>query len=67
MTRCSVNKAKMRQMLDRLKKSMGQDDASSASFKLAETDEHHKKPAPKPAPAAPAAPPAPAPALKLQS
>jgi len=39
----SVNKAKMRQLLDRLKKTMGHDDDGNHSFKLAETDEHLKK------------------------
>jgi twitching motility protein PilT len=62
----SVNKTKMRQMLDRLKKSLGNHDDGNHSFKLAETDEHLKKPEP---PAPPAIAPLPAiPAdLKLRS
>ncbi len=39
----SVNKTSMRQMMDRLKKSLGKDDAGAHSFKLKETDEHVKK------------------------
>ena len=39
----SVNKTKMRQSLDRLKKTMGDDADSAHSFKLAHTDEHEKK------------------------
>jgi twitching motility protein PilT len=49
----SVNKSKMRQMLDRLKKSMGKDDAGAHDFKLAPHDEHMKKKEPAPPPAAP--------------
>ena len=46
----SVNKTKMRQALDRLKKTMGNDEDGNHSFKLAPTDEHEKKePAPVPA------------------
>ncbi len=57
----SVNKTRMRQMLDRVKKAMGHDEDSRHSFKLAELDEHLKKPAPAPATpgAAPLAAPAP--------
>ena len=44
----SVNKTKMRQVLDRLKKTMGDDADSAHSFKLAQHDEHEKK---EPAPA----------------
>lgn len=54
----AVNKTKMRQMLDRQKKQMGQDDSGDHSFKLAEHEEHAKKSAPAPA-AAPKAAPAP--------
>ena len=39
----SVNKTSMRQMVDRLKKSLGHDEDGRHSFKLAETDEHVKK------------------------
>ena len=42
----SVNKTKMRQMLDRLKKAMGNHEDGVHSFKLAEMDEHLKKSAP---------------------
>jgi len=45
----SVNKSKMRQMLDRLKKSMGKDVAGAHAFKLTQNDEHLKKPEPAPA------------------
>ena len=61
----AVNKTKMRQALDRLKKTLGQDDHGPHSFKLAPEDEHLKKPghtpAPAAAPAAAAAAPAPLP------
>ena len=56
----AVNKTKMRQALDRLKKTLGQDDHGPHSFKLAPEDEHEKKKghahpsAPAPAAAAPA-------------
>ncbi len=63
----SVNKSKMRQMLDLRKKTMGREDAATDAFKLIHHDEHLKKPeaaahaAPVPvAPVAPAAAPAPA-------
>ena len=60
----AVNKTKMRQALDRLKKTLGQDDQGPHSFKLAPEDEHLKKPGHTPAPAAAAvATPAPAPAV----
>ena len=52
----AVNKTKMRQALDRLKKTLGQDDHGPHSFKLAPEDEHLKKPGHTPAPAAAAAP-----------
>ncbi len=42
----SVNKTSMRQMVDRLKKSLGNDEDGKHSFKLAENDEHVKKSAP---------------------
>ena len=42
----SVNKTSMRQMLDRLKKSLGNHEDGNHSFKLAETDEQVKKSAP---------------------
>ena len=66
----SVNKTKMRQALDRLKKTMGNDEDSRHSFKLAHTDEHEKKePAPfsRPLPAGTAAkvPASPLPAAPL--
>jgi twitching motility protein PilT len=51
----AVNKTKMRQMLDRQKKQMGQDDSGDHSFKLAEHEEHAKKSAPAPAAAPKAA------------
>ncbi len=47
----SVNKTKMRQALDRLKKTMGDDADAAHSFTLKHTDEHEKKeaaPAPVP-------------------
>jgi twitching motility protein PilT len=59
----AVNKTKMRQALDRLKKTLGQDDHGPHSFKLAPEDEHLKKPGHTPAPAAAVATPAPAPAV----
>jgi twitching motility protein PilT len=40
----SVNKTKMRQALDRLKKTLGNDEDSKHSFQLKETDEHKQKP-----------------------
>ena len=43
----SVNKSRMRQMMDRLKKTMGSDEITSAGLKLVP----HEEPAPKPAPA----------------
>ena len=46
----SVNKTSMRQMVDRLKKSLGNDEDGNHSFKLAENDEHVKKVAPAAAP-----------------
>ena len=68
----SVNKSKMRQMLDLKKKTLGREDAAGDAFKLIHHDEHLKKPEPAmssaplhPMPAAtavtaaPAAPPAP--------
>ena len=45
----SVNKSRMRQMMDRLKKTIGTDDTTTAGLTLAAT--HHS--APKPAPTAP--------------
>ena len=54
----SVNKTKMRQALDRLKKTMGTDEDAAHSFKLAPTDEHEKK---EPAPDAKMTPPGAAP------
>jgi hypothetical protein len=39
-----VNKTKMRQALDRLKKTLGNDEDSKHSFQLKETDEHKQKP-----------------------
>ena len=54
----SVNKTKMRQALDRLKKTMGNDEDAAHSFKLAPTDEHEKK---EPAPDAKMTPPGAAP------
>jgi hypothetical protein len=56
----------MRQMLDRLKKSLGNHDDGIHSFKLAETDEHLKKPEPAPQPATTPLPAIPA-DLKLRS
>lgn len=50
----SVNKAKMRQMLDRLKKSIGKDDSGDHNFTLRHHDEHVKKAHAAPLPAAPA-------------
>ena len=40
----AVNKTKMRQALDRLKKTLGFDEDSKHSFQLQETDEHKPKP-----------------------
>ncbi len=51
----SVNKTKMRQMLDARKKSIGQDDSGSGDFKLAHREDKPTPVAPAPAPAAPAA------------
>ncbi|MEO6787715.1 MAG: PilT/PilU family type 4a pilus ATPase [Chthoniobacteraceae bacterium] len=51
----SVNKTRMRQSIDRLKKTLGTDEGGTHSFKLQETDEHLHKSAPaalKPAAAA---------------
>jgi twitching motility protein PilT len=62
----SVNKTKMRQLLDRLKKSLGNHEDGNHSFKLAETDEHLKKPEPAPQPATAPLPAIPA-DLKLRS
>ncbi len=53
----SVNKSKMRQMLDLRKKTMGREDAATDAFKLVHHDEHLKKlEAAAPMPAAPVAP-----------
>jgi len=41
----SVNKSRMRQMLDHLKKAMGNDEDGAHDFRLAATKEHVKKPA----------------------
>lgn len=52
----AVNKTSMRQMLDRLKKKLGHDDAGPHSFKLADEEAHTQKPAaPVPAPVQPVA------------
>lgn len=49
----SVNKSRMRQKLDRTKKSMGQDDATTEGIKLAPTNEHQAQKAAAPEPEAP--------------
>ena len=66
----SVNKSRMRQMMDRLKKKLGQDPAVAHGLKLAECDEHPPKPEPPPLPAGSGAVPVPAAAptgLKLKA
>ena len=63
----SVNKSRMRQKLDTVKKSMGRDDATTDSLKLFHTDEHLEKIAASAAPAAAAAAPkAPPPPLDIR-
>ena len=47
----SVNKSRMRQMMDRLKKTMGADETTTAGLKLADEEAHPPKPAAAPAPA----------------
>ena len=42
----------MRQMMDRLKKKMGQEEAGEHGLRLIETEEHKPKPASAPVPAA---------------
>lgn len=60
----SVNKSRMRQMMDRLKKKMGQEESGEHGLRLIEHEEPRPKPAPAPAPA-PALAPAPM-GLKLK-
>jgi twitching motility protein PilT len=64
----SVNKSRMRQMMDRLKKKLGQEESGEHGLKLIDLDEHAPKPKPAAAPvaAAPASPAAPM-GLKLRA
>jgi twitching motility protein PilT len=70
----SVNKSKLRQMMDRLKKTLGKEDEATHSFKL-DVQEEPAPRLPPPLPTAPKLPPplpaapatAPAPGLKLKS